>query len=132
RIKSILAGIEPTGLFLKTPPKEHAESHIRAVHDAGFVDYLKRACMEIPEGKSVYPYVFPIRNQTRPPKDRAYAAGYYCIDTFTPLNRNAFLAAKRGVDCALTAAEMVLGGQRFAYALVRPPGHHAESRVFGG
>lgn len=132
RITSILAGIEPTGMFLRTAPKEHAESHIRAVHDAGFIDYLKRACMEIPEGKSVYPYVFPIRNQARPPKDRAYAAGYYCIDTFTPLNRNAFLAAKRAVDCTLTAAEMALGGQRFAYALVRPPGHHAERRVFGG
>jgi acetoin utilization deacetylase AcuC-like enzyme len=76
--------------------------------------------------------VFPIRNQAKPPKDLAYAAGYYCIDTFTPLNRNAFMAAKRGVDCTLTAATAVLEGQRFGYALVRPPGHHAERRVFGG
>ncbi|MCA9284820.1 MAG: histone deacetylase family protein [Phycisphaerales bacterium] len=132
RVKSILDGILPTGLFWTMPPREFAESHITAVHDRGFVEYLKRVCATVPSGKSVYPYVFPIRNHTRPPKDHAYAAGYYCIDTFTPLNKNAWLAAKRAVDCTLTAAHAVLGGQRFAYALVRPPGHHAESRVFGG
>jgi acetoin utilization deacetylase AcuC-like enzyme len=59
-------------------------------------------------------------------------AGYYCIDTFTPLSSNAFIAAKRAVDCTLTAAEKIIGGFRLAYALVRPPGHHAERNVFGG
>jgi len=132
RIKSILSGIEPTGLFFTLPAREFAESHIRAVHDRALVDYLKRACATVPPGQSLYPYVFPIRNQTKPPEDRAYAAGYYCIDTFTPLNRNAWHAARRAVDVTLTAAEAVLGGQHLAYALVRPPGHHAERRVFGG
>jgi len=62
----------------------------------------------------------------------AIRAGYYCIDTFTPLNRAAFPAAKRAVECALTGAQLVLEGKRLAYALVRPPGHHAEPRSFGG
>lgn len=132
RIKSILAGIEPTGLFFRVQPKPFAEAHVRAVHDRALVDYLKRACASVPPGQSLYPYVFPIRNQTKPPEDRAYAAGYYCIDTFTPLNRNAWHAARRAVDVTLTAAEMVLEGQPLAYSLVRPPGHHAEFRVFGG
>jgi len=59
-------------------------------------------------------------------------AGYYCIDTFTPLNRNAFLAARGAVDCALAGAGAIRDGHHLAYALVRPPGHHAERRVFGG
>ncbi len=66
------------------------------------------------------------------PKDLSVRAGYYCIDTFTPLNRNAFLAAKRATDCALRAADQILDGRRLAYALIRPPGHHAERRCFGG
>lgn len=132
RVAAILKGIEPTGFFHHVKPKHYSESVIRAVHDNALVDYLKRTCPEVPEGKSVYPYVFPVRNTTRPPRDRAYAAGYYCIDTFTPINGNAYKAAVRAVDCVMTAADVLLSGQRLAYALVRPPGHHAEHRVFGG
>jgi acetoin utilization deacetylase AcuC-like enzyme len=119
-------------LFEEFSPQHFAEDHIKAVHDPDFVAYLKRVCTHIPAGKSIYPYVFPIRNVTRPPRELPVRAGYYCIDTFTPLHRNAFMAAKRAVDCALTAAQYILEGYRFAYALVRPPGHHAERRVFGG
>ena len=132
RIPTILRELESTGLFRRVEPREHSENHIRAVHDGRFVDYLKRACQSVPIGKSLYPYVFPIRNAARPPKELSVRAGYYCIDTFTPLNQNAFPAAKRAVDCTLTAAAALLGGERLAYALVRPPGHHAERSVFGG
>ncbi len=132
RIRSILREIEPTGLFLAVPPEDFPEKHIRAVHAADYLEYFKRVCKSLEPGKSVYPYVFPVRNAARPPKELAVRAGYYCIDTFTPLNQNAYLAAKRSVDCALTAADQLLAGFPLAYALVRPPGHHAESRVFGG
>jgi acetoin utilization deacetylase AcuC-like enzyme/GNAT superfamily N-acetyltransferase len=132
RIPAILKELEATGLFRRLPVKEFPESHIRAVHDSRFVDYLKRACQGMPAGKSLYPYVFPIRNPTRRPKELSVRAGYYCIDTFTPLNQNAFPAAKRAADCAMTAATALLGGERLAYALIRPPGHHAEHAAFGG
>lgn len=132
RISVIAKELESTGLFHEVKPKEYAESLITAVHDPRFVDYLKKACRNTPVGKSLYPYVFPIRNATRPPKELTVRAGYYCIDTFTPLNQNAFPAAKRAVDCTLTAAEALLGGERIAYALIRPPGHHAERASFGG
>ncbi len=132
RIRSILKELEPSGFFITMKPKTFSEKHIRAVHDGEFVSYLKKVCENVPDNKSVYPYVFPIRNATRPPKELPVRAGYYCIDTFTPLNQNAYLAAKRAVDCTLTAAESLLHGYRLAYALVRPPGHHAERRVFGG
>ena len=132
RIAAIQGDLESSGLIETVPVKEYPLRHILAVHDADFVDYLQRACANAPVGKSVYPYVFPIRNATRPPKELAIRAGYYCIDTFTPINNNAFPAARRAVDCVLTAADEVLNGRRIAYALVRPPGHHAERRSFGG
>lgn len=133
RISSILSELRKTDLFAELEPKTYPQRHIRAVHAGPFVDYLKRVCEGLPEGRSVYPYVFPIRNQARAPKELPVRAGYYCIDTFTPLNRNAYIAARRAVDCALTAADALLvEGHRVAYALVRPPGHHAERDVFGG
>jgi acetoin utilization deacetylase AcuC-like enzyme/GNAT superfamily N-acetyltransferase len=132
RVEAILKEIMPSGLFARLPVQSFNEDHIRAVHKGSFVDYLKRACALVPEGTSIYPYVFPIRNAARPPKDLPLRAGYYCIDTFTPLNRNVWPAAERAVDCALTGARHLLEGFRAAYALVRPPGHHAERRSFGG
>lgn len=132
RIESILNELDNTDLFEKVAPKHYSEKHILAIHKSGFVDYLRRVSATLKPGESVYPYVFPIRNQTRPPKALPIRAGYYCIDTFTPINGNAYLAAKRAVDCALTAARTLLEGYGLAYALVRPPGHHAETNSFGG
>ncbi|MGH6734942.1 MAG: GNAT family N-acetyltransferase [Methyloceanibacter sp.] len=132
RIRSIMAELQPSGLFERLPAKRFTDRHIRAVHDGRLVDYIRKACLLAGGRKSIYPYVFPVRNPARAPKDETVLAGYYCIDTFTPLNESAYLAARSAVDCALTAAEKVLEGAGLAYALVRPPGHHAETRTFGG
>ena len=133
RIKAILAELEgSTGLVELMRVKNFPSRHILAVHDKKYYEYFRRACANVGQGKSVYPYVFPIRNAARPPREWSVRAGYYCIDTFTPINGNAFPAATRAVDCALSAADEILDGRRVAYALVRPPGHHAERGVFGG
>ncbi|MBN2569576.1 MAG: acetylpolyamine amidohydrolase [Deltaproteobacteria bacterium] len=132
RIGRILGGIEHLNFFDRISPRHFSEKHIRAVHDHGYVDYFKRMCTFLESDKSIYPYVFPIRNKVRPPKEMPIRVGYYCIDTFTPMNKNAYLAARGAVDCALTASRCLLWGYRIAYALVRPPGHHAEEKSFGG
>jgi acetoin utilization deacetylase AcuC-like enzyme/GNAT superfamily N-acetyltransferase len=132
RIDAIMEEINKTDLFRRVPVRHYSEKHILAVHDHGFVSYLDKVCSKLDEGTAIYPYVFPIRNRTRPPDDLPVRAGYYCIDTFTPLTGNAYLAAKRAVDCAITAAKQLLWGYRISYALVRPPGHHAEPASFGG
>ncbi len=132
RVSAIRTELLASGLVEPLAVKSYGMSHILAIHATDLVDYLRRACESAPVNKSIYPYVFPIRNATRPPKELTVRAGYYCIDTFTPINRNAFPAAKRAVDTTLTATDQVLAGRRLAYALVRPPGHHAERRSFGG
>ena len=132
RIRSILKSLEQTNLFTMIKPMDFSEKYLFTVHDPAYVKYFKQVCSNLKQDASVYPYVFPIRNQARPPTELSVRAGYYCIDTFTPLNRNAFIAAKRSVDCALSAASQILEGFRIAYALIRPPGHHAESKSFGG
>jgi acetoin utilization deacetylase AcuC-like enzyme len=132
RIPTILRELPQAAPFVRFTAQDYDERHIRAVHEGVYVDYLKRACAQVPAGKAVYPYIFPIRNTKRPPRELPLRAGYFCIDTFTPLNVNAWLAARGAVNCALTAADAVLAGAPFAYALVRPPAHHAERRAFGG
>jgi acetoin utilization deacetylase AcuC-like enzyme/GNAT superfamily N-acetyltransferase len=132
RISKIRDELNKTRLFVELAEEATSVDHITAVHSKEYVNYLKKICLSLPEKKSVYPQVFPVRNKARPPKDLAMQAGYYCIDTFTPLNKNAYLAARAAVDCALTAANAMLDRYPMAYALVRPPGHHAERSAFGG
>jgi len=132
RLSTILNALGKTQLFKRIEPKRVSEALIKKVHLPAYVDYLRRSCAQLEPGKSMYPIIFPLRNLSRPPKDIELQVGYYCLDTFTPLNSNAYLAARGAVDCAVTAANAVLDGAHLAYALVRPPGHHAERRAFGG
>ena len=132
RVAALREALEPTGLFACCTPRNAGEKPIRAIHDNDFVTYLRVMCEKLDSTRPVYPYVFPIRRPERKPKELAVRAGYYCFDTFTPLDRNAYAAARSAVDAAVTSAEEILNGRPVAYALCRPPGHHAERRVFGG
>jgi acetoin utilization deacetylase AcuC-like enzyme len=59
-------------------------------------------------------------------------AGWFCFDTATPLVAGSFAAALAATDAALTAVDLVAAGAPAAYALCRPPGHHAGPGYYGG
>jgi len=131
RVRFILKGLE--GFNINRHKVRHfGEKYITDVHHPSLFEFLKRAEKELAPGELVYPNVFPIRRPDRIPKTWQMKAGYYCIDTFTPVTANAYKAARHAVDAALTGAECTLKGAAHTYVLCRPPGHHAESRVFGG
>jgi acetoin utilization deacetylase AcuC-like enzyme len=132
RIANILKSLGNSGMFEILTTEVFPEKYIRQVHSADMVDFLKSAETNFPSGNSVYPYIFPIRNAGKRPKDVNVLAGYFCIDTFTPIHQNVWKAASGAVNCALTCANKIIETGGLAYALVRPPGHHAESKVFGG
>jgi acetoin utilization deacetylase AcuC-like enzyme len=50
----------------------------------------------------------------------------------TPVSAGVAAAAREGVRTAITAAQRILAGARFSYALCRPPGHHAGPSWLGG
>ncbi len=131
RVGAILRGLRELPV-LETPARHVGEDAIRAVHDGDYVSYLRRACESLGEKETLYPQVFPVRRPERRPREMAIRAGYYCIDTFTPLSQAAYRAARGAVDCAVTAAGLLRDGEHIVYALCRPPGHHAQRRVYGG
>jgi len=133
RIAAILRKLEPDPGFRRVPIRHYPDTIIRRIHDPALLSILRESLKMAPDQDPVYPYVFPVRHADRPPEDYTVRAGYYCIDTFTPLHPNVWPAARRAVDCALTAAGLVARGESpLSYALIRPPGHHAERKLFGG
>jgi acetoin utilization deacetylase AcuC-like enzyme/GNAT superfamily N-acetyltransferase len=132
RIKSILKELEKVKIFEKAPSKSYPDSWVEEVHLPEFVSFLKKVCAGAKDGAILYPEIFPKRFSNRIPLTPEHQIGYYCIDSTTPLHANAYKASRAAVNCALTAADQVLHGRQMAYALVRPPGHHAERKYFGG
>ncbi len=132
RVDVILKALDVLPDVERLPTRNFGEKPIRAVHDADFVNYLRNFCQELPDGEMVYPYVFPIRRTDRPPRDKSRRAGYYCIDTFTPLSKDAYKAARAAVNVALSGAKAITEGHQLVYSLCRPPGHHAERDTYGG
>ncbi|TFH29767.1 MAG: histone deacetylase family protein [Promethearchaeota archaeon] len=132
RISAIWRELKKSRIFDPHIPHDYPEEILYTVHDKEFIDYFRIISKSIAPKKYIYPVTFPARNRSRPPKDLVDRVGYYCVDNSTPLIHNIFEIAKRAVDCAMTGAEFILNGKGMAYALVRPPGHHAEANLFGG
>src|SRR5207344_1274949 len=85
----------------------------------------------------VVPYVFPTRGlvgdlPVRVPTAIHGRAGRWCYDTMTLVGPGTWPAARAAVDATLTAVDLVAGGERSAYALTRPPGHHVTRDAYGG
>jgi acetoin utilization deacetylase AcuC-like enzyme len=67
-----------------------------------------------------------------PTRHFAARLGQHAFDAGTPLTAGTWTAARAGAACALAAARELLAGGRAAFALTRPPGHHAGPDYFGG
>ncbi|KAF9100918.1 hypothetical protein BGX27_000189 [Mortierella sp. AM989] len=140
---------------------EHVEDFgyepIKRVHKQDFLEYLETAYEEwIKEGghtNGVLPATIPHYKIARLGKVKASnclaKSGEYCFDLSAVITKDTFKAAWNAAQVTLTATkDLVRVGNEFEkglaagtvtrdnppglYALVRPPGHHAQSDVCGG
>lgn len=124
---------------------EHDDDVLNRVHASVLVDHLRTVHDKWMEGPydelvgqdRVVPYVFPTPAMTQGmPMTTAAAthgrAGQFGYDTMTLVGPGTWSAARAAVDCALTAVDLVADGAPTAYALCRPPGHHATRDGYGG
>ena len=117
------------------PPAADPLPGVRSLHAPDYVDYLAgahRAWVEAGYSDAgAVADVFPIRRPARRPTAPSRLGGWYLFDSETPIVAGTFEAALGAAACALTGADLLLAGQARAYALCRPPGHHA-GRDYGG
>ncbi|WP_207478423.1 histone deacetylase family protein [Arenibaculum pallidiluteum] len=100
-----------------------------AVHDARYLAFLETAwerwSSQPDAGPEVVPNVFPGPLFDSYPGSVTGQAGWHMADTSCPVGPGTWEAATGAADAAVHAAEIVLHGAPSAYALCRPPGHHA-------
>jgi acetoin utilization deacetylase AcuC-like enzyme len=69
---------------------------------------------------------------SRPPRNIDGKVGYYALANETAMTRGTWEAALSSAASAQAAQRHVAGGASAAFALCRPPGHHATADMFGG
>ncbi|MDT8445810.1 MAG: histone deacetylase family protein [bacterium] len=131
RIEALKEGLKGLNLIERKIQNFPIEA-LYAVHSRGMVQYLEQAGKRLTPKELLYPTVFPLRRADRIPKTWDMRAGYYCIDTFTPLTANVFKAAQRAAYGALSGAKLIEEGSELVYVMCRPPGHHAQKNAYGG
>jgi acetoin utilization deacetylase AcuC-like enzyme len=147
RAERIREALEADGGFEIVAPTEHGTEPILAVHDPGLLRYLSEAwpaarAQAHPRSNLIadtYPTFAMFEGISesvwRPvaePDAAAGRAGWWGLDTANPLVAGTASAALAAVDTALTTVDLVLAGERVAYGLCRPPGHHAGRSMAGG
>ena len=131
RAEAIRTAIGPT-----EEPVDRGMAPFLAVHDAGYLDYLQSAharWQAAGRDGDVVPYIMPIVARRDVALTRIDAlAGRYALDCSTPIAAETWDSVYWSAQSALAATHAVLGGERAAFALCRPPGHHAGRDYCGG
>jgi acetoin utilization deacetylase AcuC-like enzyme len=119
----------------------HDDSTLLEVHDPALVEFLRTAWDEwsaagLPSDR-VVPYVFArleltSRRESARPAATWARPGLFAYDTMTLIGPGTWEAVRGAVDVALTAVDLVAGGEPLAYACSRPPGHHVTRSLYGG
>ena len=135
RVERLLAGAGAAGLSVERP-RELGLAPIAAIHTPEYLDFLEHIFVRWRriEGASeeVIPNIHPIARDGAYPASAVGQAGYHMADTACPISAETFDSACWSAWSAVAAVEAVLSGERAAYALCRPPGHHAFADVAGG
>ena len=136
RAEFVLERVKATGLGDIIAPSQFGLEPILRVHDADFVDFLRSAWNDwVAAGNlgEAIPDCWPARRMAvRRPDSISGKLGYYAMAAETSISAGAWEAACASADVALTAAARLVKGERSAFALCRPPGHHAARDLYGG
>jgi acetoin utilization deacetylase AcuC-like enzyme len=118
------------------PAIDHGEAPLRAVHSEDYLAFLWSAHKDWRaagrEGDAAG-YAWPVVRRRRLPLERIDARlGQHSMDASSPIAAGTWEAAYWSAQTALTALDAVMAGEKIAFALCRPPGHHCGGDYLGG
>jgi len=140
RLDQVLARLRARALGPVVPAAARDLRALSAVHDPVYLAFLAHAWDEwvaldpANVTRDALPSVWPNHTlrQDVLPANFAARLGRFSFDCGSPLTAGTWRAACQGAFCALDAADAVTDGAASAFALSRPPGHHAGADFFGG
>lgn len=135
RAENLLATIHRLGHSVAHAP-DHGMAPIAAVHDAGYLEFLRTGFDRWQEGPGAGPimraWAYAVRPMQRCPQEVMGQAGFYLSGASSPLVSGTWAASVASAHVAVEGAARILAGAREAYALCRPSGHHAYADLAGG
>jgi acetoin utilization deacetylase AcuC-like enzyme len=138
RAERVKARIEERRIGPILVPHEFGRAPVLAVHDSALIEFLSQAHNAWigrygESAPDAIPSAWPAgRPRAVASSDVEAQLGNFAFDTATPIAKGTWAAALSAADVALSAAAALRDGGRAAFALTRPPGHHASRDVFGG
>lgn len=115
---------------------DHGKDAIHAVHDPRYVAFLETAHRDwVAAGREgdAIGYAFPVSRRRPLDLDRIDARlGAYAMDASSPIAAGTWDSVYWSAQTALSALDALAAGERSAFALCRPPGHHAGADYLGG
>jgi acetoin utilization deacetylase AcuC-like enzyme len=137
RADFVLERVRAVGLGDVIAPTAFGLAPLHRIHDSGFIAFLASAWDEwraLGRAHDALPLVWPVRGlrQDRVPEHIDGKLGYYAMDAGVPITAGTWAAVSDAADVALTGAHHIRAGARGAFALCRPPGHHAAADYMGG
>jgi acetoin utilization deacetylase AcuC-like enzyme len=126
------------GSIAPAPPVERAA--FERVHAPRYLEFLEHAWDEwvaldpANAQRDALPSYWPIRTFRSDVLPASFPArmGLFSFDAGSPITAGTWQAARQGGACAIAATGQLLQGDRAAFVLSRPPGHHAGPDFFGG
>lgn len=135
RIDAFLGAVLRMGLPVVAPPDAGLDP-ILAVHPHRHVTFLQTIharWSRIPGSSAeVIPNIHPANRTDGYPLSAVGQAGFHQTDTSCPISAQTWAAAHASAQTAIHGADLLAAGARSAYALCRPPGHHAFAELAGG
>ena len=137
RMEYVLERLGQRGFNDVVEPGDYDPKPVSRVHDGGYLEFLETAWSQwTAEGHKgdIIPTSFPVRRtqQSRPPCNIDGKAGHYSAAAETAITAGTWQAVMSSCASAQSAQRHVAQGARSAFALCRPPGHHAGIDWFGG
>ena len=137
RMEKVLEQLRACGYPAPLEPEEFTLEALYRVHDAAYVNFLMTAHdrweKEVGDGRFATAYMFGMRGMKQGPLTSIHSyLSYYTFDVCVPFVAGTWEAIKSSVDIVLTAQKIVQQGEPSAFALLRPPGHHASQDLAGG